>query len=69
MKIQITFKTPDALDAAFDQYCEPTKNDTSITMQYEEGVVDTLNKFIKYGEQVTIEFDFDAGTATVVPVR
>lgn len=60
MKIQMTFKSPDVVynslrDAGIDPNEPPIE------------VEDLLETFIKYDEYVTIEFDTEQGTATVVP--
>ncbi len=52
MKIKLTFKTPDA-----------TQN---LSCEELELMEDTINKYVKYGELVTIEFDSETGSANVV---
>lgn len=74
MKVEITFKDPDVVyeavrDAvtrevnAIESLDEDEKEDLIETRV--EKVNDKLDKWIKYGEYVTIEFDTDADTATV----
>ena len=58
MKIKVMFKTPDVLEYALDDLSDDDTYD----------VKQQLKKFIQYGECVTIEFDTEAGTATVVPI-
>jgi hypothetical protein len=59
MKLHITFKTPDAVDYAVDEHGQ----------EFKEEIKKTTNKFVRYGELVTIEFDTETQTATVLPVR
>lgn len=66
MKFTITFKTPDALDSVLNEqdYCDAEEQE-----EKSEKILSIASKFIKYGEYVNIEFDTDAGTATVVPIK
>jgi hypothetical protein len=57
MKFILSFKTPDVLDAALEEH-----NDDC------DAIEQTAEKFIKYGECISIEFDTEEGTATVLPV-
>ena len=58
MKIIVTFKTPDAVYYALrEQYPELPKSHL---------VERELSKFIEDGEIIKVEFDTDAGTATVL---
>lgn len=50
MKFTVTFKDPDAL----------------VKFGTRKHLFDILNKYVKYGEYVTIEFDTEAKTATVI---
>lgn len=59
MKFHITFKTPDAVDYAVDEHGQ----------EFKEEIKETAQKFVRYGELVTIEFDTETQTATVLPVR
>ncbi len=56
MKFSVYFKTPDALDYAIEH------------MDEEEQIQarDFAGKFIEYGECITVEFDTEEGTATVI---
>lgn len=56
MKIVITFKCPDAVPCALFGVSEINK----------ETVEESISKWIKYGEYIKVEFDTDAGTATVL---
>ena len=74
MKLKITFKDPDVVTdaireavaievSAIEQLSTEEKEDLIASRA---GKVEThLEKWITYGEYVTIEFDTDAGTATV----
>jgi len=68
VKIRIPFKTPDAVEFAL---AEATSDicDQDLRHDFQDRYSDTIDKFVKYGECITIEFDTDLGTATVVPVR
>ena len=63
MKFRVSFKTPDAVDAAIDSAMIDSRGADREAL---EGVVE---KFVQYGENITVEFDTKAGTATVLPVR
>ncbi len=81
MKFRVTFKTPDALDPALqehmDTHCEDHEDhdpDCDKCFQLEDrgcaaisAIQKCAEKFIEYGEYVTIEFDTETQTATVVP--
>lgn len=56
MKFQLTFKTPDAMDQ-LNLETEEQKHDITVF----------LEKWVKWGELVTIEFDSVRGTAKVIP--
>lgn len=65
MKIQIHFKTPDALYYAIEgetQYVEDEEEKEEIKSE----ILSVCEKFIKYGECVTIEIDTKTGTAEVL---
>jgi hypothetical protein len=65
-KITVHFKTPDAVDAAiFD--ATGTEVHGNLTQEQQE-IKDALAKFIEYGESIEVEFDTEAGTATVIPL-
>lgn len=58
--MRITFKTPDAVE------------DALANLRFEDAVKvaeakAVLDKFIKHGEYITIEFDLKTGTANVIP--
>lgn len=56
MKFSVYFKTPDALDYALDGLSEDEEREAR----------DFAGKFIEYGECITVEFDTEEGTATIV---
>jgi hypothetical protein len=59
MIIEITFKTPDAVRYALSDFDDDDDQD-----KYEA----FIEKFVRYGECITIRFDTDKQTAEVVPV-
>jgi hypothetical protein len=76
MKFRVTFKTPDALEYAAQEVSvvearQQAEHDgaTFYDAQGEayDAAIEFGKKWVKYGEYVTIEFDTEAGTATVVP--
>ena len=58
MKIQITFKDPDAVMNAIEDHNEDIKS--------QEDVEKKLQKWLRWGEYVDIEFDLTKGTAKVL---
>ncbi len=62
MRLRVTFKTPDAVDRAIRDARVDAVDDTGL----EAEVRDTIDKFVRFGEYVTIEFDTTLGTATVL---
>jgi len=82
MKIKLAFKTPDVTDAVetfivkhcsnHDEYamaCDDCRERKQEAKYEVRELKDQLSKFIEYDEYVYIEFDTDAGTATVLPLR
>lgn len=61
MKLRLTFKTPDVIDQFLDNLI---LEDDGVWNK--ENIKDKLSKWIKYGEYITIEFDIDNQTATVI---
>lgn len=59
MKFSITFKTPDAIDYAVDEHGQ----------EHEEEIKETARKFVRWGELITVEFDTETQSATVLPNR
>lgn len=60
MIFQVNFKTPDVMDQLDDDYVSPQDLDT---MQ------EFAAKFVECGENITVIFDTEAGTATVRPIK
>jgi hypothetical protein len=81
MKFVVTMKTPDAISQGIEQAAQRYvddlgPNDMSDDEIQEEVLRDKqaelctfVNKWVKYSEYITIEFDTDAGTATVLEVK
>jgi len=59
MRFKATFKTPDVLDYALE-YFEGEDRETAKEL---------AEKYIEYGEYITIVFDTETQTATVLPIR
>jgi len=57
MKVSITFKTPDAVEWAVAD------------KENEDEIREKLKKWIRYGEQIIVEFDLEKMTATVKEIR
>jgi hypothetical protein len=70
MKLKISFKSPDAVDYALDEYFEDDE-DTNLEEieDLKEKVKESLGKWIEYDEYVVVEFDTDKMTARVVPLK
>ena len=60
MKFVLFFKTPDVLHYALD--------DTNMSEDEREKCKEFAEKWVDYGECASIEFDTEAGTATVQKV-
>lgn len=82
MKIKLTFKTPDVtgdIKDNFPEHCEVHEEydfgctaciDHKLEAKEEiQSIKSQLGKFIQYDEYITVEFDLNAGTATVVPLK
>lgn len=71
MTFRVTFKNPDAIDAAFNE-AEAYAREIMPLEEIDEKVVqpmsEVVDRFVKYNELVTIEFDTVNKTAVVVPV-
>lgn len=68
MKIKVTMKTPDALDYALkDAFSDYPIPEDGEDMEYEAR--EKLAKWFRYGECLTVEFDTEAMTATVLPAK
>ena len=77
MKFKITLKDPDGIDNSIKEYAKSlfdnlplTEEEKSDCAYNRESVLHSdLEKWIKYGEYITIEFDLVKKTATVVPQK
>ena len=58
MKIQLTFKTPDVVDDAIAQ--DGLESDATAIHQ-------ACDKWVRWGEYLTVEIDTVKGTCTAVP--
>lgn len=58
MKIRALFKTPDVIENALE--------DENLSYKEKEEQIRLCEKWIKYGELVTVEFDTESMTATVI---
>jgi hypothetical protein len=76
MKLTVSFKTPDAAEHAVFEALEDHEDLEGIEdaeelldkrLELEDGLKEALSKWIQYSEYVRIEFDTEAGTATVLP--
>ena len=76
MKIQIKLRDGDSIKYYTSKQCEQSVANIDLTNSErqllthirENDVNENLAKWIECGEYVRIEFDLDAGTATVLPV-
>jgi len=74
MKFRITMKSPDAADCAIEDAVGSALFDFEGTPEEEEEkraelteeIGDFLGTWLKYGELLTVEFDTEANTATVM---
>lgn len=78
MKFKVTFKDPDGVYESLDEAAEGLARDVvgvddeergEIAESRREKIKDFTERWIEYGEYLTVEFDTDEGTATVVPVK
>lgn len=76
-KIQIRFKSPDAVDLAVDNYIENSLeefiDEGGKSYEFDEDnlraeIRQKINNFVKWGEYVTIEIDLDSNFAKVCGV-
>ena len=73
MKFQLTFKSPDAVDIPYLVRQEMHRRGKALhedneeeAAQVEYEISSVIDRFVQYGEYVTIEIDTDNNTATVV---
>lgn len=62
MQMCVTFKTPDVINNQMSGLFYDEEAD----FEEEKKMQDLVEKFVRYGELITIEFDSEAGTATVM---
>lgn len=75
MKFRVTVKSPDgvyeSIREAAEESVEPLGLDKEeaeyLCEKRQESLSEFAAKWVKYGEYITVEFDTEAGTATVVP--
>lgn len=65
-KIRLTFKSPDSL--AYALSCLHLEYE-DLTDEEKEEIEGKLTKWIRYGELITIEFDLENNTATVLQLN
>ena len=58
MKINLTFKHPDAV---FEALC-------NLSEEEQETAQEVIKKFVEYGEYITVQVDTESETAVVLPV-
>ncbi len=72
MKITVHMKTPDAVHYAMEAVAErepSSEPDDELRDERIADAKDALDKWFKYGECLSIEFDTEAMTATVLPAK
>lgn len=73
MKFIVNFKTPDAVNDAIKEYArqwlpEPDSlEDESLLCDITDKLQTCALKWVHYGECISVEFDTEADTATVIP--
>lgn len=60
MLFKVTFKTPDVVDSIIE--------DLGLEANKERELRNLTDKYIKYDEYITVEFNTDNGTVRVVPL-
>lgn len=73
MKFAITFKSPDAFDYAITEAVKEYEKSRELTEEQfdeaDEYLREFASKWVEWSEYITIEFDTELGTATVVKLR
>jgi hypothetical protein len=80
MKFRITFKTPDTVDDTIKDLtfadsecdcglCPDCKETEESKHEVIQGIKTLIERYVRYGELITVEFDTDTGACTVVPAR
>lgn len=68
MKFRVTFKTPDVVSDAITEHIERTRpglEDEEFDDEFNR-LDDFVDRWVRHGEYVTIEFDLTANSATVL---
>lgn len=77
MKFKVTLKDPDGFYDGITDAVEESLSSNSFMSEREseaaqearrDTIKDAIEKWVEYGEYITIEFDTEAKTATVVPL-
>ena len=68
MKIRVFFKTPDAVENALDSMGLSEGNNDESQMEALFEAKNLIEKYVRHGENVLIEFDTETKTAEVVEV-
>jgi hypothetical protein len=58
MKVRLSFKTPDVVDYAVEELAEEQREEAK----------QACEKWVDYGECLTVEIDTEKGTCEVIPV-
>lgn len=68
MKFTVTFKTPDAVESGIEAslvYAEELSEEAKDSEM--DKMKSLANRYVEYGEYVTLEFDTDKNSVTVLP--
>lgn len=68
MKVRLSFKTPDVIDYAIEDLLLDPNNDPDTNIEQINKVKTTCDKWVKYGECITVEIDTEDNTCVVLPV-
>lgn len=77
MKFKVMLKDPDAFFEAVTDVIDVSLKGTTFSEDefealaeiWREKISESISKWVKFSECITIEFDTTAGTATVVPIK
>ena len=77
MKVRVTMKHPDCVSDAIQEAARASvselelgDNERDLLVESREADIESkLSRWIEYNEYIRIEFDLDAMTATVLPVK
>ena len=77
MKFIVTFKTPDAVECTIDEIVKDHVEFSELEGDEAEDeaailkdrMTEFADRFVKYGETISIAFDMDEETATAIPVK